>query len=178
MRPIALRFRRTTARETDSQRAIRRRDAEQEERLRGGAAVIAGRVTTLCEVGLGALVTAVDHAGLSPRSAGGSGDPVQTVTSVGYGDIVPTNSAGRLFAAVVMLVGLAFLSVITAAITSSFVAQPTSGRDAPRAPPRRLSTTCARSTSGLAALKPCCKNGRSKLPQTIRCLNARLEQRT
>ena len=44
---------------------------------------------------------------------------------MGYGDVVPTTAPGRLVAALVMLLGLAFLSVITAAITSSFVARAT-----------------------------------------------------
>jgi voltage-gated potassium channel len=47
---------------------------------------------------------------------------------VGYGDAVPTNTAGQLVAAAVMLLGLAFLSVITAAITSTFVARATKER--------------------------------------------------
>lgn len=48
---------------------------------------------------------------------------LQTVTTVGYGDVVPQNDAGRAFATVLMLGGLAFLSVVTATITSSFVAR-------------------------------------------------------
>jgi len=46
---------------------------------------------------------------------------IQTVTTVGYGDLVPTSPGGRLVAAVVMLVGIGFLTVITAAITSTFI---------------------------------------------------------
>ena len=46
---------------------------------------------------------------------------IQTVTTVGYGDLVPTSTAGRLLAALVMIVGIGFLTVITAAITSAFV---------------------------------------------------------
>lgn len=46
---------------------------------------------------------------------------VQTVTTVGYGDVVPTTTSGRLIAVFVMLTGIAFLTVITATITSSFV---------------------------------------------------------
>ena len=43
---------------------------------------------------------------------------VQTVTTVGYGDHVPTSIEGRLVAALVMVGGLGFLTVITATITS------------------------------------------------------------
>ena len=46
---------------------------------------------------------------------------VQTVTTVGYGDVVPTSTTGRLIAAIVMVGGIGFLTVITAAITSTFI---------------------------------------------------------
>jgi voltage-gated potassium channel Kch len=46
---------------------------------------------------------------------------VQTVTTVGYGDNVPQQAAGKVVASVLMIGGLAFLSIVTATITSSFV---------------------------------------------------------
>jgi len=46
---------------------------------------------------------------------------VQTVTTVGYGDALPESVAGRIVAALVMLGGIGFLTVTTAAITSVFV---------------------------------------------------------
>jgi voltage-gated potassium channel len=46
---------------------------------------------------------------------------VQTVTTVGYGDITPETVAGRVIAAIVMLSGVAFVTVVTAAITAVFV---------------------------------------------------------
>ena len=48
---------------------------------------------------------------------------VQTVTTVGYGDITPTDVGGRIVAAIVMLAGIAFVAITTSAITSSFVAR-------------------------------------------------------
>jgi voltage-gated potassium channel len=47
---------------------------------------------------------------------------LQTVTTVGYGDVVPHTSMGRLVASVLLLGGLAFLTVIIAMITGGFVA--------------------------------------------------------
>jgi voltage-gated potassium channel len=46
---------------------------------------------------------------------------IQTVTTVGYGDVVPTDALGRLVASLVMLTGIGFLTVITATITSTFI---------------------------------------------------------
>ncbi len=46
---------------------------------------------------------------------------VQTVTTVGYGDVVPTDLAGRIIAALLMLAGIGVLSVVTAVITAAFL---------------------------------------------------------
>lgn len=46
-----------------------------------------------------------------------------TVTTVGYGDVIPESNAGRAVAVVVMLVGIAFFSILTAAIAATFVKQ-------------------------------------------------------
>jgi voltage-gated potassium channel len=51
---------------------------------------------------------------------------IQTVTTVGYGDVTPRSVAGRLVAAIVMLEGIALVAIVTAAITSTFVARATS----------------------------------------------------
>jgi len=48
---------------------------------------------------------------------------IETVTTVGYGDIVPNQTAGKIIASFLMLGGLSLLSVVTAAITSGFVSR-------------------------------------------------------
>jgi voltage-gated potassium channel len=48
---------------------------------------------------------------------------MQTVTTVGYGDVVPGSTAGKVIASLMMLGGLALFAVVTGAITSAFVAR-------------------------------------------------------
>ena len=56
----------------------------------------------------------------------------QTVTTVGYGDVVPDEGLGRVIASILMIGGLSLFAVVTGAITSSFVtrAQADAERDA------------------------------------------------
>jgi voltage-gated potassium channel len=46
-----------------------------------------------------------------------------TVTTVGYGDVVPVSGAGRLLAGIVMLMGLGLFSLITANFSAFFIAR-------------------------------------------------------
>jgi voltage-gated potassium channel len=48
---------------------------------------------------------------------------VQTVTTVGYGDVAPTTTAGRAIAGVLMVAGFAAISLVTAAVAAGFVAR-------------------------------------------------------
>jgi voltage-gated potassium channel len=48
---------------------------------------------------------------------------LQTVTTVGYGDLTPKSAIGKILTSIVMLWGIAFLAIITAAVTSVFVAR-------------------------------------------------------
>ncbi|HUJ92102.1 MAG TPA: potassium channel family protein [Gaiellaceae bacterium] len=57
---------------------------------------------------------------------------LQTVTTVGYGDVTPKAISGRIVAAFVMLEGIAFLAIVTASITSTFVARAAEKRVAER----------------------------------------------
>jgi voltage-gated potassium channel len=48
---------------------------------------------------------------------------ITTVTTVGYGDIVPESGAGRLVASALMLTGLGLIPLITSVVVSIMVAQ-------------------------------------------------------
>ena len=78
--------------------------------------------TAIVVVGGGIVIRVLDH-----REYGniwvGMWWALQTVTTVGYGDVTPQRPIGRLVGAVVMLEGIAFVAIITAAITSTFVAR-------------------------------------------------------
>jgi voltage-gated potassium channel len=60
---------------------------------------------------------------------------IQTVTTVGYGDVVPGSTAGKVIATFMMLGGLSLLAVVTGVITSGFVAQAQAQRQADREDP-------------------------------------------
>jgi voltage-gated potassium channel len=46
---------------------------------------------------------------------------ITTVTTVGYGDVTPQEPVGRIIAALLMLIGIGFLSLLTAAVAARFV---------------------------------------------------------
>ena len=84
------------------------------------AAIVIASVTTAMTVGTGLLMRFADPDNF-PTIGAGLWWAVQTVTTVGYGDVVPSSVVGRLLAAVVMLLGIGFVTVITASITGAFV---------------------------------------------------------
>jgi voltage-gated potassium channel len=54
---------------------------------------------------------------------------METVTTVGYGDITPKTDSGRIIAITVMLVGIGFVALLTAAAAQRFIAGPTDEDD-------------------------------------------------
>ena len=48
---------------------------------------------------------------------------ITTVTTVGYGDVVPESAAGRLVASALMLTGLGLIPLITSVVVSILVSQ-------------------------------------------------------
>ena len=98
--------------------------------VRNAAGVIVV-ATALVVVGAGVLITVLDSEEY-PNVGLGLWWALQTVTTVGYGDVAPTNFTGRLVGAAVMLEGTAFIAIVTAVITSAFVARATRESEAAR----------------------------------------------
>jgi voltage-gated potassium channel len=87
--------------------------------VRGATAVIV-TATFVVVVLSGVLMTFIDNTEFSDIGVG-LWWAVQTVTTVGYGDVAPKNASGRIVGTIVMLEGTAFIAIVTAVITSSFV---------------------------------------------------------
>jgi voltage-gated potassium channel len=109
--------------------ARRRRAPRIQEHFKGRAErAIAGRhvfrylagATLVLSVAAGVLVWIIDR-----RDFATLGDglwwALQTLSTVGYGDVVPQSAWGRVLGAVVIILGVTFLSFLTATITSYFV---------------------------------------------------------
>jgi voltage-gated potassium channel len=88
-------------------------------KMRTAAGVIVA-ATLVVVVGGGALFRLLDHEEYQTIWTG-MWFALQTVTTVGYGDVTPKNPSGKIVAALIMLEGVAFLAIVTAAITSTFV---------------------------------------------------------
>jgi voltage-gated potassium channel len=84
------------------------------------AGLLIATVTVVVTIVSGVLMWVLDHDEF-PNVWLGLWWAVQTVTTVGYGDVTPENPIGRAIAAIVMLSGIGFLTVVTAAITAVFV---------------------------------------------------------
>ena len=89
--------------------------------VRNAASVIA--VSTTCVVLASGVLMRILDPSEYPTIGRGLWWAMQTVTTVGYGDVTPEHTSGRLVGVVVMLWGIAFVSILVAAITSTFVAR-------------------------------------------------------
>ena len=93
----------------------------------GVATSVIVSATAVVVVGSGVLIWALDHSEY-PNIWVGMWWALQTVTTVGYGDVSPANPSGRIIASFVMFYGVAFVTVFIAAITSIFVARASEDR--------------------------------------------------
>jgi voltage-gated potassium channel len=87
--------------------------------IRIAAWLIVGATITAVVAG-GILMRLLDHREY-PNLGRALWFTLQTVTTVGYGDVTPSNVDGRVVGAVVMLTGIGFITIVTAAVTSVFV---------------------------------------------------------
>ena len=90
-------------------------------KARRAAQIIAGAALTLTIAG-GVTAWLIDRDDFNSLGDG-LWWALQTVTTVGYGDVVPTNPIGRLIGTVLMLQGIALVAVVTAAVTATFIEQ-------------------------------------------------------
>lgn len=86
----------------------------------GRAGLLIATATVMVTIAAAVLMWALDRSEF-PNVWLGLWWAVQTVTTVGYGDVTPENVQGRVLAALVMLTGIGFLTVVTASITAVFV---------------------------------------------------------
>jgi voltage-gated potassium channel len=102
--------------------ALTTRALQAERRVTSGDSLRIAAILTLT-----AIVVAAEHAFASEEDFeslwAGVWWAVVTVTTVGYGDLTPKSVQGRLIGIVLMFVGIAFLSLLTAAIAARFVRQ-------------------------------------------------------
>jgi voltage-gated potassium channel len=113
-------------------------------------AIVSGRILPFLALSILAVTAVAGFAAwlLSPKGFGGLDDTMwwaaQTVTTVGYGDVVPESTGGRLIGVVVMAFGVSAVSFITAVVTSTFLAwqqaRIAEGRDPENATPHERRT--------------------------------------
>ena len=99
--------------------------------IRSAAGVIVS-ATAAVVVAAGVLISLIDSDEY-PNVGVGMWWALQTITTVGYGDVTPGDFEGRLVAGVVMLQGVAFIAIITAVITSTFITRATRESEETRA---------------------------------------------
>ncbi len=80
-------------------------------------------LTLMTVLGGGAAYAAVEtpQEGVALSAWDGVWWAISTVTTVGYGDSYPRTDAGRVIAVVVMLAGIGFIAIITAAAAERFI---------------------------------------------------------
>jgi voltage-gated potassium channel Kch len=109
------------------QREVRRRRVGSRLESRAREAVLSRRVfpylvavTALLAVGTGVIAHVIDKDDF-PSVQDGIWWSIQTLSTVGYGDIVPHTTWGRILGGIVIVFGVTFLTFLIAVVTSLFV---------------------------------------------------------
>ncbi len=87
-------------------------------------------VVTLVFVVVGAIAMRIAEPKLFTNIGDALWFSVVTVSTVGYGDIVPETGIGRFVASVIMIFGLAFVPGVTAVVVSTMMGRRESARSA------------------------------------------------
>jgi len=87
-----------------------------------GAAQIIIVVTVTVTLAGGLLIWLVDHDEF-PNIGTSLWWALQTVTTVGYGDVVPAQTGGRIIGTVLMLQGIGLITVVAASVTAALIEQ-------------------------------------------------------
>lgn len=82
---------------------------------------------------LGALVLRLVNPAALPSFGDSAWLSVTTVTTTGFGDIVPSNASGRVVTAVLALLGISLIPVLTSVVVSALLAQHRRQDDSARA---------------------------------------------
>jgi voltage-gated potassium channel len=101
--------------------AILTRLLQRERAISSGTTFRFAAILTLLVVVIAGAVESLVDTGDFPSTWDGIWWAMETVTTVGYGDIQVHSVHGRIVAIIVMIIGIGFLSILTATIASRFV---------------------------------------------------------
>jgi voltage-gated potassium channel len=92
-----------------------------------GKAVASAAIATAIVVWVGSLMVLSAERGAPGAEITSFGDAIwwsfETITTVGYGDFVPVTWPGRMYATLVMLVGISVLGIVSAGLAATLVKQ-------------------------------------------------------
>lgn len=107
-----------------------------------GSAIASGIIAVFLIVWVGGLMVLNAERGAAGAEIKTLGDAVwwgfETITTVGYGDFVPVTAEGRIFAVMIMFVGISVLGVVSATFASTLVKKGNTGAAAPESPQQQI----------------------------------------